>query len=963
MTLQINTSAGARDLTTDEQAEARAGLAAASVAALDAVSATATAAQTAATNAAGVATAAQATATSAAAAATAAQAAAAAAYVKPTDGVPRQDLDHTIRGQLDLADTALQPGAQLTQAVANSTTAAGAALMTGADAAAQRTTLGLGTAATTASTTYATAAQGAKADAALPANAGAIADVLEAAATGAPADLARIQASVSGDRRPALLAGASNAAANASAINAALAQGGKVTLGGGGTYEINATLILESRTTLEISAGTTIKLADGSNCNPIATRNDYRQRTQDPTYRNYITSLTRSGVVVTMVIPDTNTEIPATGDYVSVWNTGAANYGGVFRVISKTKTAGSWTLVYQALRNPKLASPPGLAEGMRYCVAHRDIHITGGGALDCNIAGQGSALYKGQMLTTDLNPHGNGIVLAHVIDYSVGRELNIDNCGTRCIMLYQARNGRVSGKSFGTRVMLQTNGAIQGLDVVDIRADSLRDDGVAIMDTEGSGFVVGILGAGDIQDIRVNGVKCYGAGGLDSAGHPGKMLSLYAFSTLYDHDVQAVDVYGQQTGNAAVTTGGDIRTGNLLSPANNFNLAGVYVAMDIIKTGTDTWQASPSAEVNPAWIVNAQTGTAYTPVIGGAGKVITMSNAAAMTFTVPTNASVAYPVGTRLTVKCLGAGNVTVAAAGGVTVYGLASQIGAYSNVTIDGLKCTSNLGPQITYVNIGKLELRNMRMMTYTGAFGTGWVGLDASTKYKTLIVDGFDISSDDMAAGSGYGMDDSASTVSPSFATIKRGNCSVPGAGIYRKIAGTLQALTFDDCRGTNGGWIAALQSGVNIKDVFFNNCSVDGASVGVYINGNQNTITLNGPFSYNTGGFLQINSGLSHNVIVNGGFFDGTPILNVFSGSTVNLWLNGANTSTGIGTGGVVNVQAGGTLNPKTLEIRLDVSATGIGRVLGNKATHIGATNPGPAYCNGTNWLRMYDGAVIV
>lgn len=47
-------------------------------------------------------------------------------------------------------------------------TAAGRALVDDADAAAQRTTLGLGTAATTAATDYATAAQGTKADAALP---------------------------------------------------------------------------------------------------------------------------------------------------------------------------------------------------------------------------------------------------------------------------------------------------------------------------------------------------------------------------------------------------------------------------------------------------------------------------------------------------------------------------------------------------------------------------------------------------------------------------------------------------------------------------------------------------------------------------------------------------------------------------------------------------------------------------
>jgi len=58
---------------------------------------------------------------------------------------------------------------------------------------------------------------------------------------------------------------------------------------------------------------------------------------------------------------------------------------------------------------------------------------------------------------------------------------------------------------------------------------------------------------------------------------------------------------------------------------------------------------------------NAQTGTTYTGVIGDAGKLITLSNASAITFTIPANASVAYPVGTVINLVQLGAGQVTVA--------------------------------------------------------------------------------------------------------------------------------------------------------------------------------------------------------------------------------------------------------------------------------------------------------------
>jgi len=59
--------------------------------------------------------------------------------------------------------------------------------------------------------------------------------------------------------------------------------------------------------------------------------------------------------------------------------------------------------------------------------------------------------------------------------------------------------------------------------------------------------------------------------------------------------------------------------------------------------------------------LNAQTGTTYTGVLGDAEKIITLNNAAAITMTIPANASVAYSVGTKLNFMQTGAGQVTVA--------------------------------------------------------------------------------------------------------------------------------------------------------------------------------------------------------------------------------------------------------------------------------------------------------------
>jgi hypothetical protein len=58
--------------------------------------------------------------------------------------------------------------------------------------------------------------------------------------------------------------------------------------------------------------------------------------------------------------------------------------------------------------------------------------------------------------------------------------------------------------------------------------------------------------------------------------------------------------------------------------------------------------------------LNAQTGTTYTFVLTDNGKLVTASNAAAQTYSIPTNASVAFPTGTQINIVQLGAGQVTI---------------------------------------------------------------------------------------------------------------------------------------------------------------------------------------------------------------------------------------------------------------------------------------------------------------
>ena len=61
--------------------------------------------------------------------------------------------------------------------------------------------------------------------------------------------------------------------------------------------------------------------------------------------------------------------------------------------------------------------------------------------------------------------------------------------------------------------------------------------------------------------------------------------------------------------------------------------------------------------------INAQTGATYTAVLAdGLNKIVTMDNAGANDFLIPTDASVAFPTGTVLNVYCKGAGTTTIEA-------------------------------------------------------------------------------------------------------------------------------------------------------------------------------------------------------------------------------------------------------------------------------------------------------------
>lgn len=85
-------------------------------------------------------------------------------------------------------------------------------------------------------------------------------------------------------------------------------------------------------------------------------------------------------------------------------------------------------------------------------------------------------------------------------------------------------------------------------------------------------------------------------------------------------------------------------------------------------TGTQTLTNKTIADPVITTSVNAQTGTTYTPVITDAKQMVTLSNASAITVTIPPNSSVSFATGSRIDFIQKGAGQVTFAQGSGVTI-------------------------------------------------------------------------------------------------------------------------------------------------------------------------------------------------------------------------------------------------------------------------------------------------------
>ena len=134
-----------------------------------------------------------------------------------------------------------------------------------------------------------------------------------------------------------------------------------------------------------------------------------------------------------------------------------------------------------------------------------------------------------------------------------------------------------------------------------------------------------------------------------------------------------------------------------LAATSSSELAGVI--SDETGTGALVFGTSPAiSDPKIAQSIATQSGTTYTLVLADQGKYVEFTNSSAVTISIPTNASVAFPVGTSIDIIQEGAGQLTVQAVSSGTTEVLSTGATAaapktrtrYSALTIKKVKTDS---------------------------------------------------------------------------------------------------------------------------------------------------------------------------------------------------------------------------------------------------------------------------------
>lgn len=156
---------------------------------------------------------------------------------------------------------------------------------------------------------------------------------------------------------------------------------------------------------------------------------------------------------------------------------------------------------------------------------------------------------------------------------------------------------------------------------------------------------------------------------------------------------------GSTSGTTTVQATAIAGTNTLTLPATSNDTLVGKATTDTLTNKTLTSPTINSAKINLA--LNAQTGTTYTLVAADSGKLVTSSNASAVTITIP---PAIFTAGEQINVQSIGAGITSFAAGSGVTITSTGATSAA-PNLRAQYSACTIICTAANTFTVIGDLS------------------------------------------------------------------------------------------------------------------------------------------------------------------------------------------------------------------------------------------------------------------
>lgn len=137
--------------------------------------------------------------------------------------------------------------------------------------------------------------------------------------------------------------------------------------------------------------------------------------------------------------------------------------------------------------------------------------------------------------------------------------------------------------------------------------------------------------------------------------------------------VTNVQFSGSSSGTTTVQASAVAGTTTITLPAVTDTVATINATQTLTNKTIDG-ASNTLTNINLDLTLNAQTGTTYTLAATDKNKLVTLDNASAITVTVPANATTAFATGSQINIQQIGAGQVTVSGAAGVTINGTGTK-------------------------------------------------------------------------------------------------------------------------------------------------------------------------------------------------------------------------------------------------------------------------------------------------